>query len=149
MAARLDLAAAKGCDGVDPDNVDGYAADNGIPALTVDAAADYMRWLADEANRRGLAIGLKNADAIIPKVIDRMAWSVNEQCVHYAECDTYAAFLRDGKPVFHIEYPAGAPDRLCDVKTACGGAGTDGGATGFSSVLKKMDLDDWVVECPP
>ena len=33
MAARLDLAAQKGCDGVDPDNVEGYANDSGF-ALT-------------------------------------------------------------------------------------------------------------------
>ena len=30
MLSRLDLAAAKGCDGVDPDNVDGYDNDNGL-----------------------------------------------------------------------------------------------------------------------
>lgn len=30
MSARLDLAAEKGCDGVDPDNVDGYDNENGL-----------------------------------------------------------------------------------------------------------------------
>ena len=34
MQARLDVAKEKGCDGVDPDNVDGYDNENGLD-LTV------------------------------------------------------------------------------------------------------------------
>ena len=30
MAARMDIAVAKGCDGVDPDNMDGYTNNNGV-----------------------------------------------------------------------------------------------------------------------
>ena len=45
MAARLDLAAQKGCDGVDPDNVEGYANDSGFPLTAQDQAA-YNIWLA-------------------------------------------------------------------------------------------------------
>lgn len=33
MKARLDLAAAKGCDGVNPDNVDGYTNKLGFPLI--------------------------------------------------------------------------------------------------------------------
>ncbi len=59
MQARMDLALAKRCDGVDPDNVDGYANDTGFP-LTAQDQVNYNQWLAQEAHLRNLAIGLKN-----------------------------------------------------------------------------------------
>ncbi|MFP3534108.1 endo alpha-1,4 polygalactosaminidase, partial [Burkholderia sp. SIMBA_042] len=31
MTARMDLAKSKGCDGIDPDNVDGYTNNPGLP----------------------------------------------------------------------------------------------------------------------
>ncbi|PLN82267.1 putative endo alpha-1,4 polygalactosaminidase [Aspergillus taichungensis] len=148
MSKRLDMAAEKGCDGVDPDNVDGYDNKNGV-GLTKAQAADFVNWLADEAHARGMSVGLKNAAAIIPAVIDNMQWSVNEQCAQYDECDTYAAFVENDKPVFHIEYPKGDTtnnnvrvsqtkvDEACDFQ--------DSG--NFSTVIKNMNLDDWIQRC--
>ncbi|MEZ5166659.1 MAG: endo alpha-1,4 polygalactosaminidase [Acidimicrobiales bacterium] len=51
MVDRLDLAVMKGCDGVEPDNVDGFANDTGLD-LTREQQLDFNRWLADEAHRR-------------------------------------------------------------------------------------------------
>jgi hypothetical protein len=82
MLARLDLAVAKGCDGVDPDNVDGYDNDNGLGLTQADAVA-YVKFLAEAAHARGLSIGLKNAGDIVPDVIDQTEWSVQEQCIQY------------------------------------------------------------------
>ena len=31
MTARMDLAVSKGCDGIEPDNVDGYESNTGFP----------------------------------------------------------------------------------------------------------------------
>lgn len=140
MTSRLDLAVSKGCDGVDPDNVDGYDNDSGF-SLTPADAENYMSFLASEAHSRGLAIGLKNAGKIVNATLDMMQWQVNEQCVQYQECDLFRPFLDAGKPVFHIEYP----DETPRVSTAsiCG----DGEAQGFSTVLKHMNLDDWVEFC--
>ena len=59
MQARLDLAVDKGCDGVEPDNVDGYNNKTGFP-LTGNDQLTYNRWLADQAHARGLSVGLKN-----------------------------------------------------------------------------------------
>lgn len=148
MQSRLDLAVTKGCDGVDPDNVDGYDNDNGLDLTKADSI-DYMNWLAYEAHSRNMSIGLKNAGDIIPDVLDNMQWSVNEQCVQYDECDTYAAFTEANKPVFHIEYPKGDKTNNEDevsirVKDKyCGGED----AGNFSTVLKNMDLDDWIETC--
>ncbi|KAL4782044.1 glycoside hydrolase superfamily [Aspergillus varians] len=148
MTTRLDLAVQKGCDGVDPDNVDGYDNENGL-RLTRDDSVDFMQFLADEAHERGLSIGLKNAGGIIPRVISRMQWSVNEQCAEYDECDTYAAFVRRGKPVFHIEYPKGD-----DTNNQVSVSGTKKqeacdfeGSGNFSTLIKNMDLDNWVQTC--
>lgn len=148
MKDRLDMARDKGCDGVDPDNVDGYDNDNGLD-LTPDDSVNFVRFLAREAHSRGLSIGLKNAGDIIHSVIDLMQWSVNEQCAEFDECDTYAVFTEQGKPVFHIEYPKG--DEISDNKpvttaqknSACNAAGSGN----FSTIIKNMNLDNWIQIC--
>ncbi|KAK1138315.1 hypothetical protein N8T08_002850 [Aspergillus melleus] len=148
MTDRLDMAVKKGCDGVDPDNVDGYDNENGLDLKQSDSAT-FMNWLADETHKRNMSIGLKNAGAIIPKVINKMQWSVNEQCAQYEECDTYAAFVHKDKPVFHIEYPKGDDtNNNVNVSTkkknhACEFSGSGN----FSTVIKNMNLNNWVQTC--
>ncbi|TVY83391.1 hypothetical protein LSUE1_G003676 [Lachnellula suecica] len=143
MSARLSLAASKGCDGVDPDNIDGYDNDSGLD-LTESTAVDYLTFLAIEAHGYNMSIGLKNAGAIVNATVDFLQWEVNEQCVQYQECDLFRPFVAAGKPVFHIEYPSDAPavplstkNSLCDAPSA----------QGFSTVIKEMSLNDWVEEC--
>lgn len=45
MSARLKKAQDKGCDGVEPDNVDGYTNDNGFH-LTAHDQLTFNKWLA-------------------------------------------------------------------------------------------------------
>jgi len=59
MKVRLDLAKEKGCDGVEPDNMDGYVNDTNI-ALTANDQLIYNRFIAEESHARGLSVGLKN-----------------------------------------------------------------------------------------
>ncbi|KAJ5780690.1 Endo alpha-1-4 polygalactosaminidase precursor [Penicillium paradoxum] len=149
MQERLDVAVEKGCDGVDPDNTDGYDNENGL-GLTEDDATDYVNWLARQAHKRGLSVGLKNSAAIISSVIDNMQWCVNEQCAQYDECDTYEPFIDADKPVFQIEYPKG--DNTNDNKSVstkqANSACTAYKSGNFSTVIKNMDLDNWVQYCP-
>lgn len=121
MKARLDTALAKGCDAVEPDNVDGFEPDN-RSGLTFTAAdqLDYNRFLAAEAHRRGLSIALKNDLAQVAALAADFDFAVNEQCHEYDECDDYAPLVAAGKAVFNAEYAAryrtnsgGARDRLC------------------------------------
>jgi len=119
MASRLDLAVSKGCDAVDPDNVDGYSNATGKP-LTAATQLDYNRWLADQAHARGLAVGLKNDVDQLAQLAASHDFAVNEQCHEYSECAGYSAFVSLGKPVFNIEYATkyvnntnGALDALC------------------------------------
>jgi hypothetical protein len=149
MVNRLDIAQQKGCDGVDPDNVDGYSNTENALDLTQQDSIDYVNFLASEAHARNMSIGLKNAGQIIDSVIDNMQWSVNEQCVQYEECDTFTPFTDANKPVFHIEYPKGDDTNNDDdvtsaqKETAC----VFEGSGKFSTVIKNMDLDNWVEFC--
>lgn len=111
MEARMDLAVAKGCDGVDPDNVDGYANNTGFP-LSYNNQLGYNRWLADAAHARGLSIGLKNDLDQIEDLVDYFDWALNEQCFQYKECELLLPFVEADKAVFGIEYK-GKPKRFC------------------------------------
>lgn len=103
MAARMDMCAGKGFVGVDPDNTNGWQQDTGFPISPENQIA-YQRALADEAHRRGLAIGLKNNADQLDQIGPMVDFAVNEQCVEYHECDAYIPFLASGRPVFTIEY---------------------------------------------
>ena len=96
-----------------------------------------------------MSTGLKNAGDIIPSVLSLVAFSVNEQCVQYSECETFAPFIQAGKPVFNIEYPPGAPGNVSSgqVQQICSRTGQSQGAGNFSTVIKTLELDGWVEYC--
>lgn len=133
LVARLDLAAERGCDGVEPDNVTAYDNDSGFD-LTVADQLDFNRALASAAHERGLLIGLKNGLEQIPELVDDFDFAVNEQCVEYDECDVYAAFVAAGKPIFGAEY---SDDAVSDPERACSVAE----AAGISALILPVDLD--------
>jgi len=103
MNQRMDLAKSKGCDGVDPDNVDGYTNDTGFDLTSTDQL-NYAKFLANEAHKRGLSIGLKNNLEQIDALVKHYDFAVNEQCNQYKECDMLYPFIEENKPVFNIEY---------------------------------------------
>lgn len=51
-----------------------------------------------------MAVGLKNALNLIPSVINKVDFAVNEQCHKENECGDYIDFTRNDKAVFNIEY---------------------------------------------
>ncbi|MEP6505317.1 MAG: endo alpha-1,4 polygalactosaminidase [Betaproteobacteria bacterium] len=103
MAARMDKAKARGCDGVEPDNVDGYTNSPGFP-LTETTQLDYNRFLASAAHARGLKVALKNDVDQVSALAASFDFAVNEQCNQYSECGAYSAFTGANKPVFNAEY---------------------------------------------
>ncbi|KAH8171168.1 glycoside-hydrolase family [Sarocladium implicatum] len=141
MAQRIKLAKEKGFDAIDPDNVDGYNNKNGLGLKKADSV-DFIKYLSHQARAQGLGIGLKNAGEIIPDVLPLVDFQVNEECVKYNECQTFEAFIKAGKAVFHIEYPKGAPGKVSkkDKDKVFGAKG----AARFTTLLKTMDLDGWV-----
>lgn len=112
MEKRLDLAVQKKCDGVEPDNVDGYDNDTGF-RLTSEDQLKYNRWLAEQAHMRGLAVGLKNDLPQIKTLVDYFDFAVNEQCFEYEECDQLLPFIEQKKAVFGVEYELETED-FCD-----------------------------------
>ncbi len=103
MRARLDLAKKMGCDGVEPDNVDGYSNQSGFP-LTAQDQLVFNRFLATEAHQRGLSIGLKNDLDQVKTLVNDFDFAVNEQCFEFSECDLLKPFIDQGKAVFNAEY---------------------------------------------
>lgn len=141
LAARLDVAVARGCDGVDPDNVDGYANNNGLGLRATDQLV-FNRWFADEAHKRGLGVGLKNDLGQIDALVGWFDWQVNEQCFQYDECARLDPFLDADKPVLNIEYAGSwsrAQDRADEVCPSQGGK---------STLVKLMELGPERIACP-
>lgn len=133
MAARLDLAMDKGCDGVEPDNITAYTNRTGF-RLTYEDQLAYNRWLADAAHARGLSIGLKNDLDQVEDLVDDFDWALNEQCFEYEECDLLLPFIEAGKTVFGVEYE-GDPADFCP----------QANALGFSWLMKTYDLTAEIV----
>lgn len=103
MEARLDLAVSKGCDGVDPDNVNGYTNASGFK-LTANDQLLFNKNIAQAAHARGLAVGLKNDLEQVDALVSDFDFSVNEQCHEYNECSALNQFITAQKPVLNIEY---------------------------------------------
>jgi len=135
MIARLDLAVSKGCDGVEPDNVDGYQNRTGF-ALTAEDQLSYNIWLAEQTHRRGLSIGLKNDLDQVQELEPYFDWALNEQCFEYDECDKLLPFVEAGKAVFGVEYNLEV-DEFCD----------QANAMRFSWLRKELDLGAWGEAC--
>jgi hypothetical protein len=135
MEARFDLASEKGCDGVDPDNVNGYTNQTGFP-LTYEDQLAYNIWLAEAAHARGLSIGLKNDIEQIPDLVAYFDWQLNEECFSYDECRLLLPFIEAGKPVFHIEYELSNAE-FCD----------EAKQFGFRSIRKNWELDEFYENC--
>jgi hypothetical protein len=139
MKKRMDLAVQKGCDGVEPDNVDGYTNDNGL-SLTAADQLDFNRFIAAEAHARGLSVGLKNDLDQLGDLAPDFDWALNEECFAYDECGLYADnFLAANKAVFHAEYVDPAQiDAVCAVTRPLG----------LSTLIKNIELDAFRLPCP-
>ncbi len=135
LKARMDKAVSKKCDGIEPDNVDGYANDSGFPLTAADQLA-FNRWLAREAHQRKLSIGLKNDLAQAAELVDDFDWALNEQCFQYDECEMLLPFIAAGKAVFGVEY-AGESTDFCP----------QANRMNFDWLKKKIDLDAWQQRC--
>ena len=137
MLARLELAVSKGCDGVEPDNMDGYSNSSGF-SLTADDQLAYNRYLANQAHALGLSIGLKNDLEQIPELVEYFDFAVNEQCFEYDECDVLMPFTDVGKAVFNAEYKASYVDDASARNSMC----VEAMNLQMSSLVLPLNLDD-------
>ncbi len=135
MTARLDLAAQKGCHGVDPDNINEYTNDSGFP-ISYNDQITYNIMLADLAHERGLSIGLKNDLEQIADLLPYFDWGLNESCFSYDECDLLLPFIQAGKPVFVIEYDL-TPQEFC----------AQANNMNFNAIQKNLKLNEFYSPC--
>lgn len=138
MLARLDLCSAKGFDGVMLDNVNGYTNRTGFP-LT---GADQLRfniWMANEARKRGLAVGINNNPEQASQLLPYFDWALAESCFSHGWCATLRPFIEAGKAVVVIEYTddGAKQNAMCDQASALR----------FTLMLKKRQLDAFREEC--
>lgn len=138
MKARLDLALQKGCNGVEPDNMDGYTNNSGFD-LTSNNQLAYNKFIANEARKRGLSVALKNDLDQIIELEPYYDFAINEQCHEYNECDKLKPFIDASKPVFNAEYKEeyinntnSKRDIMC----------SDSIALQFKTLILSIDLDD-------
>jgi hypothetical protein len=139
IRARFDDCAAKGFDGLEPDNIDAFTNNTGFP-LTYEDQLAYNIWLADEAHARGLSIGLKNDSDQIAELLPYFDWALTEDCFAQNWFEEMQPFIQAGKPVFTAEYT----DTGIELEDFCPRAA----AMRFSAILKHRDLDALLKECP-
>ncbi|MCH8276562.1 MAG: endo alpha-1,4 polygalactosaminidase, partial [Bacteroidetes bacterium] len=137
MRDRLDLAVQKDCDGVEPDNVDGFVNDTGFPITATEQLA-FNRAIANEAHLRGLSVALKNDLDQIPEIVDYVDFSVNEQCHEFDECDQLQPFTTAGKPVFNAEYADRFVNNADERQNLCVAACLQN----IRTLILPLDLDD-------
>lgn len=108
MTARLDEAAAKGCDAVELDNIDCY--DHGsacVPGASTDVLkekeVEYIKWLSNYAHSKGLAVGLKNVNGIVDEVIDYGDFAI-EEGNPASEFSKFGKFTDQNKLVVSVQY---------------------------------------------
>ena len=132
---RLDLCRARGFDGVEFDNVNGYTNPTGFALRRADQLA-FNRWLAAQAHDRGLAVGLKNTLELAEELEPDFDFAILEQCFFYRECGLAGPFIDAGKTVLDIEYDL-ARRRFCDRAADLG----------ITAMRKHLDLDAWRRPC--
>ena len=135
LERRLDLCARKGFDGVEADNVDGYANASGFPLTAADQLR-FNRFLATAAHARGLSIGLKNDLDQVRALEPSFDWALDEQCFQYDECDRLKPFVDAGKAVFVTEYEL-EPAAFC----------ARARAAGYMAMLKRLELGPYRRTC--
>jgi len=141
MINRMDLAVQKGCDGIDPDNMDSYSNNvkkvigNGY--ITSQDQLNYNKWIATTAHSKNLLVDLKNDLDQIKDLVDYFDFAVNEQCFQYQECSMVIPFINSNKAVFNIEYEI-KPEKYCETATA----------QKIDSLYKTLDLTfDPFIQC--
>ena len=135
LKARMDRCRDKGFDGVEFDNVDGYANSTGFP-LTAAEQLRFDVWLANQAHRRGLSVALKNDLDQVPALLKYFDFALDEQCFQYTECGKLRPFVKAGKAVFEVEYSI-------STSTFCPKANR----LHFNSMRKRLALGPWRRPC--
>ncbi|CAI7917507.1 unnamed protein product [Closterium sp. NIES-54] len=114
MEKRVQLAASKGCDGIEPDNIDAYSNRLNVwlppfsrsVRISKNDQIRYNSWIADTVHRHGMSVGLKNALTIAAALVSKFDWALVEECNAFSdwsggewykgkyECDYVNVFIK-------------------------------------------------------
>ncbi|NVJ91077.1 MAG: endo alpha-1,4 polygalactosaminidase [Methylocystaceae bacterium] len=136
LKRRFDLCRDKGFDGIEPDNVDGYQNNTGFKISNQDQLK-FNRFLAAEAHKRGLSIGLKNDPDQMSELVHVFDWAMVEDCYAQGWCQATTPFIKQNKTVFAAEYTDETKSLYCQEMLALG----------LSPLLKNRDLAGWSRRC--
>ena len=142
MDARIATCRAKGFDGVEFDNVDGYDNNTGFP-LTLQEDEAYLANLAAYAHADGLAVGLKNAPEMLPAMASTVDFAVNESCWAQGWCAQDAPLRAEHKFIVDVEY-----DDVTSATQFTSSYCPAAAALGDTTILKHPALDAWILTCP-
>eukprot|EP01134_Creolimax_fragrantissima_P004155 CFRG4155T1 len=118
MQNRIIMAANKGCQLIEFDNVDCWANDCIEGILEEDDAMyksqlQYNIWLAETAHQNGMSAALKNnldQASVLERYFDL---AVNEECYMYNECEKLTPFTAANKAVLGASYVYSDAAALC------------------------------------
>jgi hypothetical protein len=141
MKARFDMVKNKGFDGIEPDNMNGYQNNTGFTISEEDATI-YARWLIAQAHSRGLSIGQKNSEELIPVLFDEFDWILTEDAFADGFYEELSPYVSVGKAVFLVEYterisPENFQEQVCPRALT----------KKYSAVLKNRELTDTTYYC--
>ncbi|HXW59234.1 MAG TPA: endo alpha-1,4 polygalactosaminidase, partial [Solirubrobacteraceae bacterium] len=138
MAKRMEMCKAKGFDGVEADNVEGWENKTGFN-ITPEDQLIYNEWLANEAHSLGLSIALKNDVEQTKELVPYFDWDLTEECAGRKECGDLKPFTEAHKAVWSVEYSAYKlkPSQFCP----------EANKEGFMAVQKNVELDAWNAPC--
>jgi hypothetical protein len=137
MAARLQLAAASGCDAVELSSLQAHSEDSGF-SLTRADDLDYARFLLTESHQRGLSAGVSTSDDLVAALAAEADWGVTAECL-VNDCQAWQPFAAASKAVFVVEYGESS-----DAPALC----TEAARLGYSLVIKRRALDAFRAGCP-
>lgn len=141
ITSRFDMIKEKGFDGIEPDNIDAYNAENGFK-LTLNDTKLFCEWIIEEAHNRQLSIGQKNTEELVPLLHKKFDWVLTEDLFDENNPNDYATYIADGKPVFCAEYTdvmstAHFNTTVCPKATQLK----------YFAFLKERDLNQWTHLC--
>ena len=141
MRARFDMIEAKGFDAIEPDNINGYQNNTGFNLTEEDAKA-YSRFLIEEAHSRGLSLGQKNAEELIPDMVDEFDWILTEDAYVENFYPQLSPYITANKAVFFVEYTDRITEGAFQAEVCL-----EANARNYSAVLKDRDLTDTTIYC--
>lgn len=141
IRSRFDMIKAKGFDGIEPDNIDIYAEET-VFNLSLEDTRLFCDYIIEEAHNRGLCIGQKNTEELVPFMYTTFDWALTEDAFHQNIQDRYSPYISAAKPVFCAEYT----DEMNTTDfnaLVCAKARQ----LHYFAFLKHRDLTQWTYEC--